>query len=397
MAEKRPLEVDDTCPSDCSEEARESKRAKNEKRFPSPIKSEALQKATEGVVPNNTKQSTRWALNTFLTWARERNKRCPDEEIDETIFCCPDAERVSHVLCLFTLEARKVDGERYPPSILRNLLSGLNREFVKNKVTFGIFDKNDHRFTELRNTLDSVNSQLHRDGIGVSTNHAEVLTVQDEDLCWEKGTLGVSSLTVLQHTVFFYIGLHFVLRSVQEQYDLMVSQLKRVPEDLTVYDRNIYYQYSEYISKNNVHFFTDAKMKNKVVAAYAQPGSSRCLVSLLDRYLPLLPSGTEHVYMRPAKEFSADSPAYYRQRVGINTIKKFVHLITSGAGLVGYTNHCLRATAMTRMFNSGVPEKVIADKSGHRSLDGLRAYEHPNEELYRAAEEIISDPTKKFD
>uniref|UniRef100_A0A1X7VKI5 Uncharacterized protein n=1 Tax=Amphimedon queenslandica TaxID=400682 RepID=A0A1X7VKI5_AMPQE len=141
MVEKRPLEVDDTGCSDCSEEARESKRAKNEKRFPSPIKSEALHKAAEAVVPNNTKQSKRWAFNTFLTWARERNKRCPDEEIDETIFCCPDAERVSHVLCLFPLEARKVDGERYPPSTLRNLLSRLNREFVKNKVTSGIFDK----------------------------------------------------------------------------------------------------------------------------------------------------------------------------------------------------------------------------------------------------------------
>ena len=51
---------------------------------------------------------------------------------------------------------------------------------------------------------------------------------------------------------------------------------------------------------------------------------------------------------------------------------------------------------MTRMYNSGVPEKVIADKSGHRSIDGSRAYEHPSMELYRAAEKVISDPTKKF-
>uniref|UniRef100_A0A1X7U0K1 Uncharacterized protein n=1 Tax=Amphimedon queenslandica TaxID=400682 RepID=A0A1X7U0K1_AMPQE len=117
MAEKRPLEVDDTDPSDC----RESKRAKNEERFPSPIKSEASQKAAEGVVPNNIKQSKRCALNAFLTWVRERNKKCPDEEIDETIFCSSDAEHVSHVqLRLVTLKARKVDGEKYPPSTLRN-------------------------------------------------------------------------------------------------------------------------------------------------------------------------------------------------------------------------------------------------------------------------------------
>ena len=31
---------------------------------------------------------------------------------------------------------------------------------------------------------------------------------------------------------------------------------------------------------------------------------------------------------------------------------------------VYYTNHSLCVTTMTRMFSSGVPEKIIADKSG---------------------------------
>lgn len=39
---------------------------------------------------------------------------------------------------------------------------------------------------------------------------------------------------------------------------------------------------------------------------------------------------------------------------------------------------------------------MIADKSGHRSLDGLRAYEHPSTELEKAAGSIIADPKKSF-
>ena len=35
----------------------------------------------------------------------------------------------------------------------------------------------------------------------------------------------------------------------------------------------------------------------------------------------------------------------------------------SGVG-VHYTNHSLRATAITRMFNCGIPEKVIVETSG---------------------------------
>ena len=42
---------------------------------------------------------------------------------------------------------------------------------------------------------------------------------------------------------------------------------------------------------------------------------------------------------------------------------------------VEYTNHSLRATAITRMYEGGVPENIISEKSGHRSIKGLRAYE----------------------
>ena len=63
---------------------------------------------------------------------------------------------------------------------------------------------------------------------------------------------------------------------------------------------------------------------------------------------------------------------------------------------VRYTNHSLRATAVTRMYNQGVPEKLIAEKSGHRSVEALRQYEHTAPDLQRAASEVISDPSKSF-
>ncbi len=179
----------------------------------------------------------------------------------------------------------------------------------------------------------------------------------------------------------------------------MVSQVVRVPVDHSIYTGEVYYEYTEYISKNNLHRFTDSKAKNKVVRAYARPDSERCLVRLLDMYLQVLPPGCDYFYMRPCKSFPKNSsqPAYCRQRVGINQLKKFVQTITSSeSGVSGYTNHCLRATAMTRMYNQGVPEKVIADKSGHRSIDGLRAYEHPSRDLEKAAGNIIADPTRSF-
>ena len=55
-----------------------------------------------------------------------------------------------------------------------------------------------------------------------------------------------------------------------------------------------------------------------------------------------------------------------------------------------YTNHSLRATAITRMFNNGIPEKVIAETSGHRSIRALRCYEHTSEQQKQAVTAVIN-------
>lgn len=68
----------------------------------------------------------------------------------------------------------------------------------------------------------------------------------------------------LQNMVFFYTGLHFSLRGGQEQRDLKVDQFKRFPEDPGVYNESTYYQYVEFIAKNNQHRFKDAHGKTKL-------------------------------------------------------------------------------------------------------------------------------------
>ena len=113
-------------------------KEKEASQFASPKKRERLEEAVLGVVPSNTKHSTDWAVKTFLSWVTERNIRCPDELIEDFLSCCSDAKRASYVLCLFVFEVRKQNGEHYPPSTLRSILSGLNREFARNKIRFGI-------------------------------------------------------------------------------------------------------------------------------------------------------------------------------------------------------------------------------------------------------------------
>ena len=56
------------------------------------------------------------------------------------------------------------------------------------------------------------------------------------------------------------------------------------------------------------------------------------------------------------------------------------------------TNHSLRATAITRMFSSKVPERIIAEKSGYRSIAALHSYEYTScEQEQVAGRAIVSD------
>ena len=108
------------------------------------------------------------------------------------------------------------------------------------------------------------------------------------------------------------------------------------------------------------------------------PDSERCVVRLLDQYISKLPPHPFSFYLRPLDKVpSGDRPWYCKSRVRIHKLKTFMPNIAAELGLgVRYTNHSLRATAVMRMYNTGVPEKLIAEKSGHKSLKALRVYEH---------------------
>ena len=98
--------------------------------------------------------------------------------------------------------------------------------------------------------------------------------------------------------------------------------------------------------------------------AYAIPGSSRCIVKLLDKYLDKLPLDAQYVYMWPLDKItnSPTIPWYTKQRMGYNTLEGFIPKFFAASGLKGlHTNHSLRTTSITRMFKADVPEKIVAE------------------------------------
>ena len=49
--------------------------------------------------------------------------------------------------------------------------------------------------------------------------------------------------------------------------------------------------------------------------------------------------------------------------------------VCCNAVIDGKTNHSMRATGATMLFQNEIPERVIQTVTGHKSLDALRSYE----------------------
>ena len=109
-----------------------------------------------------------------------------------------------------------------------------------------------------------------------------------------------------------------------------------------------------------------------------------CIFVGWDRYISLLPSAAfEKVifYCRPMDVYNDSGPWFMAAPIGKNLLAKMVPTMCEEANIVGKkTNHSLRVAGASSLFAAGIPERVIQQRIGHRSLDGLRTYERVTED-----------------
>ena len=80
--------------------------------------------------------------------------------------------------------------------------------------------------------------------------------------------------------------------------------------------------------------------------------------------------------------------------VGHNTLSQTVSRLYKTAGIPGFeTNHSLRVTTATRLFQSGIDEQLIMDRTGHRSVDGIRRYKRVSEDQKQETSNILNSAT----
>lgn len=355
---------------------KEGKRGKeNSERFAFLDDSSAEQLGSR-YVPKNTVCSTKWCISTFEAWREGRNARfpMPNDQVPVNLLEAKDITALSKWLSYFVAEVRKKDGTAYPPKTVYLLLTGLLRHMrTLNPDCPNFLDTNDQRFATFRSALDNVLRELRAQGMGATSRQTEAFSREEESMLWESGVLGIDNPKKLLRTVFYMNGRNFCLRGGEEQRLLKISQLQRFTDPPR-------YVYTESASKNRHGGLAQLHVKNKVVPVIAVPEAGlRCHVRILDEYLRRLPEEAmekDNFYVQPRSVSGDDSIWFTANPIGKNTLAKIVKEMCEEGNIKGRkTNHSLRATGVSDLFQAGVPEKLIQERSGHMSIDGLRQYQ----------------------
>ena len=68
-----------------------------------------------------------------------------------------------------------------------------------------------------------------------------------------------------------------------------------------------------------------------------------------------------------------------------------VEKVMGKAGFDGhFTNHSLRRSCATNLYHNVVPEQVIQETTGHRSVEGVRAYKRTSSAMKRKMSAILN-------
>ena len=98
--------------------------------------------------------------------------------------------------------------------------------------------------------------------------------------------------------------------------------------------------------------------------------------------------------LRPLKK-PTESCWYAPRAIGYHTLESAVARICKAAGIQGFkTNHSLRVTSATRLFQAGIDEQLIMERTGHHSTDGIRTYKRSSAEQQKAISDILSRSKK---
>ena len=142
--------------------------------------------------------------------------------------------------------------------------------------------------------------------------------------------------------------------------------------------------------KTNKGGLKHRKLQVKSIDMYADPSPDYCPPWNIVRYLELLPKirTCPAFYLQPRKKYFGKF-WFVNRPAGINRLRNVIGDMCCEAKLPWfYTNHSLRSTAATKLYQNNIDEQLIQEITGHRSL-AIRSYKHTSDKQQKIASNCL--------
>ena len=319
-------------------------------------------------------------------------------EVDLDVVGSITKENLCYALCRFIPEiTKKKDGTPYPGKTLYEMIVCIQKYLNQKNLPWKLIE--DLCFLDLKTVLDNIMKDRARKSIGMIKKQAEFISLDYENELWRSGTLGEDTPDKLRDTVLFILGINLALRAGDEHHDLR-REGPNLPSQLN-FERDtesgkccVVYR-EDTVTKCNDGGLNNMKRDRKIVWIFPSDNVIPCPVRLIDKYISLCPEATNktkklNFYLRSLEK---PNPAqwYSTQPVGKNTLSKVVGKLLKSCNLDGYfTNHSLRRTSATRLFQAGVDRKIVKEITGHTS-DDLDKYQITSKKQKEHVSKILNN------
>ena len=265
------------------------------------------------------------------------------------------------VLEKFYPEARKQDGNYYTTASLTAIRFSLQRFFSNQSI--GIIKGPE--FRESNATFQATLVKLKREGMA-KTQHKPPIN-KDINKLYQSGLFDSNSPDTLQNRVFFEVMLYFCRRGRQNLRNLKSDfSIKTDPSK-----RKYVCKVKDELTKNRRE--TDEAQETQDMFA---TGGLLCPVLSFEQYVSHLNPKNEFFFQRLKRLKDVSDDVWYDNMVvGQGTLGEKMKKLSTDAELSYiYTNHSIRATAITVLDECGYEARHIMAVSGHKSENSIRSY-----------------------
>lgn len=338
-----------------------------------------VQSTIKNSVPKSTFSKDKWAIKIFSEYNYHRNQSILSSGSEELMVLNEISEMsksdLSFLLPKFIHDVRKRDGSKYPGESLRQLVCAIFHYFRY------VLDRpwdffRDEDFIVSRKALDACMKIATKEGVGLYKRKADFISHELEEKLWDRKALGTDNPRHLLSTLIYMFGIHFGLRARKEHRQLRAggnSQLKLMVDATT---GDVFLRYTEDCQKTKNGGLYERNIAPKVIDVYEKE-NERNIVKIYRKYMAVRPTNgknIENFYLQPSKEMKGN--VWYKdQPLGENAIGNVIKNVFEEADIGGhFTNHSLRRTKVTRLFQAGIDKESVKTQTGHRSDAGVMAY-----------------------